>query len=442
MARDRAFGDVESYYTTGLTPQEVKIWLDEAELESRLVRTYGPDKPIQVPMLRTAAKSKQHHPDCFPNLFSLPKNSSLRSPPFSTDLQPLSKLPPAPEPSPSPESSPEPDPEPAYSKTSSPLPSAAPRGRTLLAEGFFNSVPVKAVADSGAGANVVSWDFVQSLGLTLDPKPAKTVQLPNGKKIRTLGQVRGDFQFSQEQQTTYPLLFLVLECAAHALVLGSRFLRATETFKAYPERLETIYTEDVPAISFLGEEQQEQLEGLMNEKPVKVVPDTGSDLMVMSPECAAQLGLRVDKSKQHRCKVRFVDGSEALTSGLVKNVWWTFIGPYHSFFYDFHVLKGLPVPAIVSSTFLERHNVFVNYDQWILEEKSGKEQVAVYGINFLGKCRGNKRTLEEQAREDRECLHHFSGSIRACVKTLTGFKHSHVLRPVFSDDARKRTGPT
>lgn len=283
-----------------------------------------------------------------------------------------------------------------------------------MAKGFLNSVHVKAVADSGAGANIVSWDFVRNLGLTLDPKPARTVQLPNGKKIRTLGEVRGDFQFSTEQQT-YPLLFLVLEYAAQALVLGSKFLRATETLKAHPERLETIYT-DVPAISFIGE-QQEELDGLMNEKSVKVVPDTGSDLMVMSPECATKLGLHVDKSRQHRCKVRFADGSEAFTSGLVKNVWWTFIGPYHSFFYDFHILKGLPVAAIVNNTFLERHNVFVDYDQWILEEKSVKEQVAVYGINFIRKRRGKKRTLEEQAGEDRKCLHHFRGSIRACIRT-------------------------
>ena len=65
------------------------------------------------------------------------------------------------------------------------------------------------------------------------------------------------------------------------------------------------------------------LQVFFNGHPTLALPDTGSDLMLVSREYAQKLKLEVDWDFDNWLEVQFADGSTGWTSGVARNVEWT-----------------------------------------------------------------------------------------------------------------------
>lgn len=276
------------------------------------------------------------------------------------------------------------------------------RSRKYFVDGLVNGSPVSANVDSGASMNIISRSLADTLGLTPDGTVG-WISLPTGKKVPTLGTITGEFNFLGEK-STYPLSCVVMEKTAHALVLGSRFLRITQTLTKYKSRIKTIFS-NVLSLNLLGG-QQDLLLGSCNDLLAAVVPDTGSDLMVMSSAYAASIGATIDNDIRNRRLVQFIDGSEGLTDGIVKDVDWRFLGNLvgQPIKCDFHIINNLPVNGIVSNAFLEEFDVFSAYEDIITG--TTHEHAGVYGITLIAKCRAEIRSLESQYFQDSK-FHNF-----------------------------------
>jgi hypothetical protein len=98
---------------------------------------------------------------------------------------------------------------------------------------------------------------------------------------------------------------------------------------------------------------QHWLAGFANGESVLAVPDTGSEICLISQEHAEKQGYRVDTRSHHRKRLEFVDGSIGVTLGLVEDFSWQFAGTDCASHYpDVYVLEGLSTDLLLSFDFL------------------------------------------------------------------------------------------
>lgn len=274
--------------------------------------------------------------------------------------------------------------------------------RRLIASGSINGKQLDAIADSGASFSVISQELAGTLGLTIDQTSVISACLPSGTMIRTLGKTEGIFKFSGEEKS-YILLCVVLEKCIHPLVLGSQFLRVTQTLTKHTNRIKNVFS-NILSLNFLGifEAEQYLLDGYLNGQAADIVPDTGSDIMVMSLTFAERLGLTIHGGPQHRTKVQFIDGSEVYTIGKVRGVRWKFqkwldCGSHtrRRAGYDFHIIQHLPVDVIVSNDFVQNLEVFKRHKHRLVSRQPNQFESGIYGIRFIKSLRGHKK---EQCR--------------------------------------------
>lgn len=130
------------------------------------------------------------------------------------------------------------------------------------------------------------------------------------------------------------------------------------------------------------------------------VPDTGSDIPVISGAYARELGLRVRRGRRHRRIVRFIDGSEDLTDGLVANLTWQFRADETPIQCDFHAMDRLPVDVILGNSLLDELDVFAKYDDYFVRAESLEERSGIYGISLVETSRTENRRLEDGYLDD------------------------------------------
>lgn len=270
----------------------------------------------------------------------------------------------------------------------------------FVADGIFNGRYVGALADFGSSHNIVSQRFARSLKLAKSGSPG-VLQLPNRTNARTLGWTEGVFSFFKEAKM-YRLVCVIMERCTHDLVLGSEFLKMTDTLKVHNKslRLKKVFSQ-ISTIGLLGV-GQDCLHGYVNGSTCLALPDTGSELMVMSESYARMLDLEIQKDERHR--VEFMDGSTDRTYGIVRGVQWQFTPDGQPSTHDFHIIRGLPADVIFSSQFLEDFEVFSNYAHLLQPARLGGGQGGIYGISLAKKPKAHQksRSLEDQAGEDRE----------------------------------------
>lgn len=177
----------------------------------------------------------------------------------------------------------------------------------------------------------------------------------------------------------------------HDVVLGSDFLRRTETFTTGGHRIQRRIALAQPLTRFCSNGSPKQgVMGSINGHLVTASPDTGSDINVISASLAMSLNLDIDSDLEARKTILFIDGSTTNTCGVVRNARWKF-GPvppseiialsasrmsstnnedvsdwkYRSdaefesiFLEEFHVLMSLFHPVIQSANLLYSTNAF------------------------------------------------------------------------------------
>lgn len=158
----------------------------------------------------------------------------------------------------------------------------------------------------------------------------------------------------------------------HDVILSNSFLRTTETLTKFSCRLKSKFTPvyHVPRLRLLGVPKQ-RIWGSINGYSVAAIPDTGSDVMLLSKRYAKKLRLNILKDEAHKTYLEFADGTLANTCGMVLGVEWRFGGQDSSSrSCDFHIMEGLPYKVILSNEFLFKSKAFSRFKDFFFEQQN------------------------------------------------------------------------
>jgi hypothetical protein len=270
----------------------------------------------------------------------------------------------------------------------------------------LNETEVSAFPDTGAAANFMSLQYVKDHGLKLDRASSSVVELGNGSTVSTLGTTTSLFSFAGEE-ATHTLHFNVLRTSVYDVVLGSPFLKATETLTRYTHRVGQRFREALSyRVCALGAAQR--VSGRLNGVHIDATPDTGSDVSLVSASLAARRKLKIRTDTQHRVLLKFADGSTARATGLVENLEWVYgdTGAPHRI--DVYVLPELSVDLLLGYDFLHDTNAFVAHedDFWSgddIEKQAVADEHAVAWLFWIIKL-VRKAVKDQRASGSRRSL--------------------------------------
>lgn len=249
---------------------------------------------------------------------------------------------------------------------------------SIYGEVMGNSIT--ALPDSGADVCFISPETSMLLGLDPQPGTERLVRLADGRELVSPGAVDVPWNFRDEEET-FDITCWILPGCGHQIILGSKFLEETKCLTTHRYRIQRkhISAPKYVRVNLIGEGKQ-WLSGLLNDIPVAALPDTGSDVMVMSRDYAWRVGLKVDSSPEDIVEVEFADGTTALTNGIVRDVIWSSGG--HSIQCDFLVLNNLAVDVILAKDYLFDVDAFSNYRAHLIEDED-TEHLDIYGIRLV-----------------------------------------------------------
>jgi len=180
--------------------------------------------------------------------------------------------------------------------------------------------------------------------------------------------VKVPWKFAGES-SPFDVVFSVLPKCTHPVILGKDFLKVTETLTRFTHRITSkLRAFAAPKSLHLLGPQNERVLGILDRQPVTAVPDTGSDVMLMSRAYAERYNLTILEDQSLRSELEFADGSRAFTSGMVTDLEWTFANSDKTFRCDFHVLDDLVVDLVLSNDFLFDTEAFPLYAPCFYEE--------------------------------------------------------------------------
>ena len=243
-----------------------------------------------------------------------------------------------------------------------------------VVNGHFGPLKFKALGDTCAMFNFMSATCATWLGLNIDTTTSKLVTIGSGDQVKTAGIVSTSYQFRDEPERSYPLLFHIVPNFVQDIVLGRTFLKNTETFTKKYNMLRRVKKTIVKTLRqyrlmYLGDRAPKFL-GLLDGKFVDALADTGSNVLIMDEDFARERGLLVRRGRGYRTRLMFADGTTKMTSGMTRKVPWQFgaseESPKHLL--EFHVLKNSPAPVILNDSLLFDTNAYEEYDAFLLDE--------------------------------------------------------------------------
>jgi hypothetical protein len=172
-------------------------------------------------------------------------------------------------------------------------------GLPLTFETPFGPATVMAVPDSGSERNVISRDLALHLGLKITQTGGRDriMSCVDGGTICSTGNVEAFCRFGRtflsEPRRIY-CVFQVLDLVISPLIMSAAFLERTETMTKYPKRLieRTFNAMQIPRVCTLGRTRRRP-HCSINGQYAEVLPDTGSDVDIMSPDYMLDNGLVV-----------------------------------------------------------------------------------------------------------------------------------------------------
>jgi hypothetical protein len=242
--------------------------------------------------------------------------------------------------------------------------------------GSVGGVPVSACPDYGSTTDIISHNFVQRYRFPLNPASTAKVKLANGRFLHTLGTVSLPFKFANEAKV-YHRVFTVLPNCVQDVLLGQSFLKATKTLTKFTYRLKKTIMKVPSRLTrlFLIGSPDHRVQRRVNGHTVQALPDTGSDVMIMSKKYADACGFHIETGSSSREWLELADHSEVCTYGTVIDATWSFGGygcDEESYRCDFHVLENLSCDVILSNGFLFETGAFSAYEQYFLDFEEDK----------------------------------------------------------------------
>jgi hypothetical protein len=179
---------------------------------------------------------------------------------------------------------------------------------------------VLACADTGADSNIISEELARALGYTQYetlPVPKKFV-LANGKTVDAIGQITSSCAFGIETDISVSMscVFYVFLKAVTPIIMGMQFLEETETMTKHRERLVRVPRPALQALSVCSINRPRKLLSCnLDQNHITATPDTGSEIDLISPLVASELGMLVHPGEE---VLELADGSKVVTSGYVR----------------------------------------------------------------------------------------------------------------------------
>ncbi|RKL02203.1 hypothetical protein BFJ71_g4654 [Fusarium oxysporum] len=259
---------------------------------------------------------------------------------------------------------------------------------------------VDALPDTGAKYNFISQQFVVKGCLVPDNTTPETIQLPCGKTVISPGTVKVPFLFQGEIKK-YVLDCRILPGCTSDLVLSGSFLRATKTLTKFKNRIQGVLRnlKTCPRVSLLGNEEQ-RLWGRLNGHHVLALPDTGSDVMLVSAQWAKSNYLEVDYSPEHHLELEQGDGSRFFTIGCIHNATWTFGDSEQQTSWDFYVVNDLPVDILFSNEFIFEFDLFSKFEHFMVDHEFSLGSPGFYNVRLISKYSPELARLEEESNND------------------------------------------
>ncbi|KAF2493058.1 hypothetical protein BU16DRAFT_96813 [Lophium mytilinum] len=255
--------------------------------------------------------------------------------------------------------------------------------------GTLANTSVAALPDTGSGHNILSLAFANEHKLNVDQSAKVNFLLPSGQMTRSVGSVKVTWSFLGESKPL-DIIFDVLPRCTHPVILGKEFLKLTRTLTHLAQRIKSklLPVSAQQGVRLLGR-QNERVLGLLEGRPVTAVPDTGSDVMLISKAYAIQHNYQILKDQHLRSELEFADGSRAITSGIIPDLRWRFGSSDQDFWCDFHVLDDLVESIVLSNDFLFGTDAFSVYapsfyDEDVLTPELVYELSLVKQISWLG----------------------------------------------------------
>ena len=150
---------------------------------------------------------------------------------------------------------------------------------------IINGATIRAQPDTGAeSGNFISQDLASKLELCIQKGTGccQRFMMGNGKIVQSIGRVQTSCAFERETQTIFACWFEVFETLARPLIMGSQFLRETQTMSRFTKRLEdrSPKLDGAPMISLIGSTYRSKrlLAAPLDGRDTFVNADSGSEL--------------------------------------------------------------------------------------------------------------------------------------------------------------------
>ena len=148
--------------------------------------------------------------------------------------------------------------------------------------GLVGGTEVSCLPDKGAACNFMSLQHAKRHGIPVTPSQSdnKITRLGNGKVVKIAGHATLPFSYKGEAES-YQLEFVVLPRCIKDVILGSPFLRLTKLFEHHAHRI-VRKLRTISGARACYTASQERVVGMLDGELVHALPDTGSDVMLVS----------------------------------------------------------------------------------------------------------------------------------------------------------------
>jgi hypothetical protein len=290
-------------------------------------------------------------------------------------------------------------------------------------KGKVNGHRVHALADTGAGCNIMVASLARRLGFDASADHAARrrprLRMANGKTVATLGSFEVVWEFStpSDKLTHWRLVFHVLQDFLYDVVLGNEFLMRSETMSRHQHRLSRMPRPPrlplVLSSNNIGTVSQRAL-GFLNGLSVQALPDSGSEASLLSLDYIRRRGWLSEVDVTDVYTLQFPDGSVRRTYSTINADWaWSGstnsyrLGLYPGLPVKFHVLEGCPYDAIVGQDMLEESDAFSAHPMAFIElDTLAEGELESSALNLVIWLRQKQKQSEPpQADAQRQDLH-------------------------------------
>ena len=221
--------------------------------------------------------------------------------------------------------------------------------------GKLDGHSVLAMPNTQSPLNVLSEDFAHYCGIEHD-REAREFDVGNGAKVTSAGRAEATWRFiGPGCNKDKKLSFEVMPKSSSLVLLGSEFLLQHDTLRSYQHRLFAVAAEeDTSALNVIGEPDHGVV-GMLEYEPVIAIPATGSELNIMSAQCAEERGLLSILQPSTARSVVLANGDVVRTLGKIVARWTFADNQYTPIFLDFDVLPGCKYDLMLG------HEVLYNY---------------------------------------------------------------------------------